>query len=235
MKYNTAEVLKKYQTLVAQADAVFARVQKEYPSCVKCQQGCSECCYALFDLPFIEAIALNDKFQTQFNADERAAILDMANETDRKTYKIKKEFYERQKAGGDESSILKDAAKLRIRCPLLDEKDRCRLYEYRPITCRLYGIPLNIGGEAHTCGKSGFIPGKPYPTVHIEKIQNQLTLLNKELILALEARNVGLVDILVPVSMALITEYNDDYLGIKEETAEAGGAKTWVVPGPTEE
>ena len=28
-----------------------------------------------------------------------------------------------------------------VRCPLLDEENRCLLYDARPITCRLYGVP----------------------------------------------------------------------------------------------
>jgi Fe-S-cluster containining protein len=33
-------------------------------------------------------------------------------------------------------------------CALLDEKGRCLLYDYRPMTCRLHGLPLiDISGE----------------------------------------------------------------------------------------
>ena len=29
-----------------------------------------------------------------------------------------------------------------LRCPILDKQNRCLLYTYRPMTCRLHGLPL---------------------------------------------------------------------------------------------
>ena len=50
-------------------------------------------------------------------------------------------FRELRDAKGSEDAmehIMEEAAKARIRCPLLDSNDQCVLYDYRPITtCRL--------------------------------------------------------------------------------------------------
>ena len=107
----------------------------------------------------------------------------------------------------------------RVRCPLLDEKKRCELYAFRPITCRLYGIPTSIAGKGHTCGLSGFKEGLAYPTVKLEKIQQRLYDLSSELVDSILSRHVKMAEILVPLSMALLTDYDENYLGISKEEA----------------
>ena len=79
---------------------------------------------------------------------------------------------------------------------MLGPDDRCVLYEQRPVTCRLYGVPTAIHGKAHVCGKCGFARGGAYPTV------------------AVGSRYRELHTVYVPVSMALLTKYDDAYLGV---------------------
>ena len=110
--------------------------------------------------------------------------------------------------------IMEEAAKARIRCPLLDSNDQCVLYDYRPITCRLYGIPTAIGGKGHVCGQSNFAAGASYPTVHLDKIQERLDRLSVEIRDRVQSRFKELHEVFVPVSMALLTNYDDAYLGI---------------------
>ena len=61
---------------------------------------------------------------------------------------------------------------------------------------------------------SGFEEGKAYPTVNIDKIQQKLYALSAELVRDMKTAHVHMADIIVPLSMALITEYDDQYLGI---------------------
>jgi hypothetical protein len=96
----------------------------------------------------------------------------------------------------------------------------CELYLYRPVTCRFYGIPTAIGGKGHTCGLSGFVEGEQYPTVSLDKIHEQLQKLSAELIQDLGTKYIKLVDLLVPLSMALISRYDEYYLGLKEPEEE---------------
>ena len=42
-----------YEALVAEADAVFARVGEMHPDCVTCKPGCCDCCHAMFDLSLV--------------------------------------------------------------------------------------------------------------------------------------------------------------------------------------
>ena len=98
----------------------------------------------------------------------------------------------------------------RVRCPLLNDDDMCDLYEYRPITCRLYGMPTSIGGIGHTCGKSGFVEGKPYPTVNLDVIQKRLYEISAEFVSRIKTKYVKMADMLVPLSMAILTDYDEE-------------------------
>lgn len=208
-----------YEALVAEADAVFARVGEMHPDCVTCKPGCSDCCHAMFDLSLVEAMYLNARFIEKYDfGPERSRILENAGSVDRKLTRMKRDYFrELRDAKGSEDAmehIMEEAAKARIRCPLLDLNDQCVLYDYRPITCRLYGIPTAIGGKGHVCGQSNFAAGASYPTVHLDKIQERLDRLSVEIRDRVQSRFKELHEVFVPVSMALLTNYDDAYLGI---------------------
>lgn len=218
MPLDFSPAFARYEAIAAEADAVFAKVAKACPGMVACGEGCSDCCHALFDLTFIEALYLNHKFNEAFPPGAaRDAVLERANKADREHYKLKRKAFRAGEQGVPTSEILADLARERIRCPLLGDDNRCILYHSRPITCRLYGVPLEIGGEAHICGKAGFEQGGRYPTVKIEKLQDRLMLLSQEVVASLPTKLPLMGDMLVPVSLALITEYDEEYLGIVTE------------------
>ena len=64
------------------------------------------------------------------------------------------------------------------------------------------------------CGQSNFVAGASYPTVHLDKIQERLDRLSVEIRDRVQSRFKELHEVFVPVSMALLTNYDDAYLGI---------------------
>jgi len=224
MEIDFTPFFKRYEALVAKADKAFAHVKGQYPEEVKCTPGCADCCYALFDLTLIEALYINYHFKEQYKGAKREALLEKANAADRKIHKIKKEAFRATQEGKDEEKVLEDVAQERIRCPLLNDEDRCDLYAYRPIACRVYGIPLAIGGKGHTCGRSGFVQGKNYPTFNMDVVHEQLMALSAEFVQAIQSRHVKMADVLVPLSLALLTDYDEAYLGINDPSSEEKGA-----------
>ncbi len=214
MQIDFQPYFEKYKAVVAMADEVFERVQKEYPDGVRCKIKCADCCYALFDMTLTEAIYINNQFNKLIKGQERKKLIEKTNQIDRKIYQIKKKAYKDKRAGKNEVEILTELATKRVRCPLLDDEDLCTLYEHRPITCRLYGIPTSISGISHTCGKSGFVEGKQYTTVNLDIIQNKLYETTFEFVNNIKTRHVKMAEMLVPVSMAILTNYDGEYLGI---------------------
>ncbi|MFO7964818.1 MAG: YkgJ family cysteine cluster protein [Desulfobacterales bacterium] len=204
-----------YEALSKAADAIFEKVKQEFPECVKCRIQCTDCCYALFDLSLIEAMYINYRFNEAFEEQVKADVIEKANRADRIIHKIKRQAHKDFENGKKESDILAEVAKEKVRCPLLNSRNRCDLYASRPITCRLYGIPTEIGGLGRTCGQSGFHPGRPYPTVHLDMIHQKMYELSERFCASIKTRYAGLPELLVPLSMALLTNYNEEYLGIQ--------------------
>lgn len=216
MALDFSEYFRKYEALLSQADSFFSKIEQDNPEAVKCGKGCADCCYALFDLSLIEAVYLNYHFGEKFSGAERSNILERADQADREIYRIKKKVFKASQEGADMMEIMREVALQKVRCPLLGEGDLCELYEYRPLTCRIYGVPTAFGGESHTCSRSGFKPGEKYPTVNIEKFQDMLIALSNEMARGLGSGYSDIGNILVPASMALMTDYNEGYLKIED-------------------
>jgi len=216
MALDLKEHFVKYEALVHMVDGVFERVKKEYPKEVFCRKKCSDCCYAIFDLTLIEALYLNDKFLKQFSGIEKNSLIEIADKTDRVLVKMKRNAYREVKNGADQLEIVAKMSQERIRCPLLGKDELCVMYEHRPITCRVYGIPTSTAGSSHICGRTNFKQGEPYPTLNMDKIYSQLQLLSVQLIKDINSEQIRMHEMLIPVSMAMITEFNEEYLGVKK-------------------
>jgi len=220
MDFDFKPYFEKYERLVAAADAAFERVKEAYADCVKCKEKCADCCFALFDLTLIEALYIHHKFNAKFRDTQKAGLLEKANWADRRIYKLKRKAFQELQAGKNEDEILAAMALERICCPLLNDQELCDLYDDRPMTCRFYGIPTAIGGAGHTCGKSGFEQGEKYPTVNLDAVFAQLQQISAELLRDMEAKNVKLADILVPLSSAIVMDFDDVFFGLAEEPVE---------------
>lgn len=233
MPQDFSEFFKKYTAVIADADSVFRTVRERYAENVRCEKGCSDCCHALFDLTLVEALYLNTAFNAKFSGAARNTILQRADESDRAVHKLKKAAVKAVKDGENAAKILDEMAKVRVRCPLLSDEGLCEMYDERPATCRIYGVPTAIGSQAHTCAKSGFEPGKQYPTVYLDRIQDRLYALSHELASSINSRYSGLGEVLVPASLALLTEYTDEYLGLdKDKKAEVAAPLAAVSVAP---
>jgi len=231
MALDFSEFFKRYEAIIGEADQVFNTVKTKFAENVRCEKGCSDCCHALFDLTLVEALYLNSNFHQRFSGKPKNEVLERADEADRLVHRLKRDAFKAVKEGANAQEILAEMAKVRVRCPLLDDSGACQMYDKRPVTCRIYGVPTAIGGQAHTCGKSGFEQGKPYPTVYLDRIQDKLYALSHELAKSLATRFSGLGEVLVPLSSALMTEYDEEYLGImtekeaREQAEKAAAAK----------
>ena len=194
-------LLQRYEQLVAKADQAFEKMAKDYPRCVKCKSHCSDCCHALFGLFLIEAVYLKHHFDKLGRKARRAAI-----QRGKKADRGLKNLGNRLKAQYGDHQIPKySLARERIRCPLLDDNEECILYPYRPITCRVYGIPTSIQGKAHVCGKAGFKKGEFYPAFNLDNVQRKLYQLSKELLGGDEEK----ASLLISVSKVIETPLED--------------------------
>jgi Fe-S-cluster containining protein len=216
MALDLKEHFVKYEALVQMVDGIFNRVKDEYPKEVFCREKCSDCCYAIFDLTLIEALYLNDQFLKTFSGSKKNSLFEIADKTDRVLVKMKRKAYKEVKNGADQLEIVAKISQERVRCPLLGEDNLCVMYERRPITCRVYGIPTSTAGSSHICGRTNFDQGKSYPTLNMDKIYTQLQLLSAHLVKDINSEKTRMHEILIPVSMAMVTQFNEEYLGVNK-------------------
>jgi Fe-S-cluster containining protein len=153
--------------LRARCDAAFHKVSLEHADAVACKTGCDDCCHALFDLAPMEVLALAVAFKQLPRGERREAL--------RRAEKAARIYDDtaREVLAAKAEERLKLLSQARVPCPLLS-KGQCILYAERPATCRLYGIPVAIQGNARTCNRALFKEGQTYPTVDWDQVNQQL-------------------------------------------------------------
>ena len=199
------QLFRNYELLVDKADAAFKRMEKERAAHIKCERHCSDCCHAIFGLFLIEAAYLKQQFD-QLGKEEIKAALLRCNKAESDLRRLEKMLQTHEE---DPDMQAYTMARERVRCPLLDENDDCIVYPYRPITCRVYGIPTKIQGKARVCGKAEFRAGINYPFFDLDGIYRDLYILSKELLDGREKGDPQKASFLISVAKVISTPQDD--------------------------
>ena len=175
MQQEIEHILASLDEIRQQADQAFADIAKAHPGQVACKPGCDDCCHAVFDLSPVEAYALALAYAGLPRAQRREAL--------RRAHKAAEEFDKllKKALALPEPERLDVFSRARVACPLL-QKGRCLLYEKRPATCRLYGVPVASDGQARTCHKAGFQQGGTYTTANLDAVNHALDRLSAALL-----------------------------------------------------
>lgn len=143
------EILNQYEGLLRQVDAWFARCSERYPEAIACQSGCSSCCRGLFDITILDAYYLKVGFD-QLDDEVKAGVLENCRERLAWMQGIWPDFDHpyllNYRPEEEWEALMPDEDE--TPCVLLGADGRCLVYEHRPMTCRLHGIPLiDVCGE----------------------------------------------------------------------------------------
>jgi len=149
----------------------------------------------------IEAVILKHDFDRLDEA-KRKAVLERCHQADMGLEKLEKDLKEFE---NDPQMRAYSMARARIRCPLLTGNEECTLYPYRPITCRVYGIPTMIQGIPRVCGQTGFKKDQSYPAFNLDGVQRELYQLSKELLKSTGHRDSEKASLLISVSKVIQT------------------------------
>ena len=218
MNYNY--LFEPYDELIVKADDAFDRMTGEFPASMKCKRQCSDCCHAVFGLFLIEAIFLKRDFDKLAEEEKEGAFLRGIG-ADKELEKLERTL---KTFENDPRMSSYSLAKARVRCPLLNEHDECILYPYRPITCRVYGIPTMIHGVPRVCGKAGFDKEQSYPTFSLDKMHEELYQLSKELVKRSGAEDEPQASLLFSISKVIRTPI-EDLIGIVPVTFDETGPR----------
>ncbi|MBW1780076.1 MAG: YkgJ family cysteine cluster protein [Deltaproteobacteria bacterium] len=190
-----------YDSIVSRADDAFQQRGREFPECIRCEPHCADCCHAVFGLFLIEAVFLKHDFD-RLNQAEREAALQRGHDADKALEKLEGTV---RSFKDDPQMISYALARARIRCPLLNDQNECILYPYRPITCRVYGIPTKVRGVSRVCGKAGFKKEATYPVFDLDEVHRELYQLSKELLQGGGHKDLDRASLLLSVSKVIQT------------------------------
>jgi Fe-S-cluster containining protein len=141
--------------LIQIVDAALADTAKKSGDWLVCRPGCTQCCVGVFPINQLDALRLRRGLKDlERNAPERATAV-QARARDAVT-RLAGEF-----PGDPISGILNEGAEAEQRfsefandepCPALDPATgNCELYESRPMTCRVFGPPVQSEDGLGVC------------------------------------------------------------------------------------
>jgi Fe-S-cluster containining protein len=142
-------LLDRYGALLAEVDTWFQRCLDQHSAHIACRNGCSACCRGLFDITLLDAFYLKKGFDKLPEA-LKAEIVKKALMRLEQLSLLNPAFVEPWLLNGipedDWDALMPEEDE--TPCLLLSETGGCLVYDYRPMTCRLNGIPLiDVSGE----------------------------------------------------------------------------------------
>jgi Fe-S-cluster containining protein len=134
------------RALVQIVDAAFAEAARKSGSWLLCRPGCTQCCTGAFAINQLDAARLRQGMSDlQARSPERAAAV-------RERARMSIQRMAAEFPGDPQSGLLYEDKESERRfedfaneepCPALDPlTGRCELYEFRPMTCRIFGPPV---------------------------------------------------------------------------------------------
>jgi Fe-S-cluster containining protein len=152
-----------YRELLGRADAWYRDAKARHPDQVPCGRGCRECCLGLFDV----TLADRDLLREGLAAAEPDVRRDIEARASRVLGRLRASHPELGEtldgwSPRDIDALCDEAGD--VECPVLGPGGECRLYEHRPLTCRLSGVPLvDVSGEvvwAEGCARCTLKPAE---------------------------------------------------------------------------
>lgn len=164
MKEGLVPLLDEYRALLAEIDDWFESCLRTAPAeTLACHQGCSACCRGLFDITLLDACLLKEGFAA-LSAAIREQVL----------VRCRMRLPELQQRWPDLHppyllNTLPNEAWTAMPeedetpCPLLGDDGLCLVYPFRPMTCRLHGLPnIDLSGEDFSADLCTLHPGDPH-------------------------------------------------------------------------
>lgn len=143
------ELLDHYRNLLQDIDRWFAACMEQAGSEIVCSKGCSACCRGLFEISLLEARLLQAGF-AQLEGHIRDQVLakarDRVSELQSNWPEFQHPYILNRLPSDDWQDMPEDDP---TPCPLLSDEGRCLVYAFRPLTCRLHGLPnIDCSGES---------------------------------------------------------------------------------------
>lgn len=154
--------LQEYRQLLDAVDCWFESCLDSGKDVLACRKGCSACCKALFDINLLDAWLLREGFAA-LSKGRQQQVLERCKPrlTELTTrWPALRSPYFLNASPSEEWMEMPETDQ--TPCPLLDEEGRCLVYAFRPLVCRLHGLPhIDISGEDFSGVVCSLHPGDP--------------------------------------------------------------------------
>lgn len=143
------QIIEQYGTLLKEVDDWFSGCLVSFPDLINCRSGCSGCCRGLFDITLLDALNLKQGVD-RLPPEVRQAVIVKAR---RQLEGLGRQWPEFAypwllEAVSEEKRSLMMPENDTTPCVLLSDNGCCLVYDHRPMTCRLHGIPLcDLSGD----------------------------------------------------------------------------------------
>jgi len=208
------DILDQYGSLLREVDKWFASCLHQFPENISCHQGCSSCCRGLFDITLLDALYLKSGFDKlpddirKFVLSKSEARLDAVS----RVYPAFTQPWLLNSIPESEWDLIMPEND-EIPCVLLSESGKCMVYDYRPMTCRLNGIPMiDNSGEGlfdEWCSLN-FVNVDPLLLegirFHFNELFAQELLLFRELSRRMTGQPMNEIDTVIPAALSIDVE-----------------------------
>jgi Fe-S-cluster containining protein len=133
----------RYRQVLERLDRWFEETARRHPGVIPCRAGCSACCHGPFDISAADALLLREGLAT-LAPGERETVRVRA---ERLLARMREQApawgppWDLAELGEERfDGIVESLAE--EPCPLLDDQGACRIYPWRPLVCRLIGLPM---------------------------------------------------------------------------------------------
>lgn len=111
------------------------------PQHFRCETGCSGCCHGLFEITSLD-VPLLEQGLASLSPEARRLVVARAREV------MERNPHPFDLADWPEGAreALFDQTE-EVACPLLDDAGGCRIYRFRPLMCRTFGLPIREGNR----------------------------------------------------------------------------------------
>jgi len=139
-----------YEALLGHADELFRNFTVSNKQLLSCGLETSQCCHEYLKISFIEAGYLNHSMNKILASNERNAAIERARKVAQRMREIGRRLPEKiEPSLADEEQFRRVYKDEQILCPL-NVDGKCILYAYRPIACRIYGVPFHLSTNQHS-------------------------------------------------------------------------------------
>jgi Fe-S-cluster containining protein len=132
-----------YRESLEQIDQWFNLVVQQNPGVIACHRGCSACCHGPFDISLADHLLVQEGFLALASSDQ-ATVLERARAQVHQMLVHEPDWDLATGIGGLGEDRFDRVSDLMSQepCPLLDDTGRCRIYDHRPLVCRMMGLGI---------------------------------------------------------------------------------------------